>query len=223
MHLREVHMENFKSFGRRITVPFEPGFTAITGPNGSGKSNIGDAILFVLGPNSPRAIRAGRLSDLIFNGGEKGRGADHCAVSLVFDNADRTMPVEADTVTLTRRVKMTPRDDDPDGYSSYFYVNGRASQKKEFVDLLNHARISADGYNITQQGDVLRICTMSNMDRRKILDDIAGVTTFDKDSAAAADRKSDVLAHLGRIAIVLDEIARSLLQLEKDKAAAQKY
>ncbi|MEA3190442.1 MAG: chromosome segregation protein [Thermoplasmata archaeon] len=223
MHLREVQMENFKSFGRRITVPFEPGFTAITGPNGSGKSNIGDAILFVLGPNSPRAIRAGRLSDLIFNGGEKGKGADHCVVSLVFDNADRTMPVDSDTVTLTRRVKLTPRDDDPDGYSSYFYVNGRASQKKEFIDLLTHARISADGYNITQQGDVLRICTMSNGDRRKILDDIAGVTTFDKDIAAADVRKGEVGANLERIGIVLDEIGRSMAQLEKEKASAAKW
>ncbi|MHB1261567.1 MAG: AAA family ATPase, partial [Thermoplasmatota archaeon] len=65
MHLREVHMENFKSFGRKLTVPFEPGFTAITGPNGSGKSNIGDAIMFVLSPNTPRAMRAKNLSDLI--------------------------------------------------------------------------------------------------------------------------------------------------------------
>src|SRR5687768_3822577 len=115
MHLREVQMENFKSFGRRLTVPFEPGYTAITGPNGAGKSNIGDAILFVLGPNSPRALRAGRLSDLIFNGGGSGKAADHCTVSLVFDNADRSMPVEADTVTLTRRVKLTPKAENPDG------------------------------------------------------------------------------------------------------------
>lgn len=223
MHLREVHMENFKSFGRKLTVPFEPGFTAITGPNGSGKSNIGDAILFVLGPNSPRAIRAGRLSDLIFNGGEKGKGADHCTVSLVFDNADRAMPVEADLVTLTRRVKLTPKEDNPDGYTSYFYVNGRGSQKREFVDLLNHARISADGYNITQQGDVLRICTMSNMDRRKILDDIAGVTTFDKDIATADQRKADVAANLDRIGVVLTELTQRLSQLDKDRGAAVRY
>ncbi len=223
MHLREVQMENFKSFGRKLTVPFEPGFTGITGPNGSGKSNIGDAVLFVLGPNSPRAIRAGRLSDLIFNGGEGGKGADHCAVSLVFDNADRTMPVDADTVTLTRKVRLNPSKADPDGYYSYFYVNGRASQKKEFVDLLQHAGISADGYNITQQGDVQRICTVSPVDRRRILDDIAGVTTFDKDIAVADARKADVLANLERIKIVLDEIGRALTQLEKEKGAAQRY
>lgn len=223
MHLREVHMENFKSFGRKLTVPFEPGFTAITGPNGSGKSNIGDAIMFVLSPNTPRAMRAKNLSDLIFNGGAGGKGADHCTVSLVFDNADRTMPVEADTVTLTRRVKIAPTKENPTAYNSYFYVNGRASQKKEFVDLLDHARISADGYNITLQGDVTHICNMTPMERRTILDDIAGVTTFDRDLTQADGRKADVQANLERIRIVLDEIQRNLAQLDREKESATKY
>ncbi len=223
MHLKQVHMENFKSFGRKLTVPFEQGYTGITGPNGSGKSNIGDAILFVLGPNSPRAIRAGRLTDLIFNGGQHGKASSYCLVSLTFDNRDRTMPVEADEVTLTRKVRRRPNKDDPDGYVSNFYVNDRASKKREFVDLLNHARISADGYNITQQGDVLRICQMSNVERRKILDDIAGVTAFDKDIDQANARRSEVEANLERIGIVLDEIAGSLKRLEREKEAATKY
>ncbi|HHH83875.1 MAG TPA: hypothetical protein ENL29_00210, partial [Thermoplasmatales archaeon] len=68
MYLREVQLENFKSFGKKVRIPFLPGFTAITGPNGSGKSNISDAILFVLGPKSPKMIRAGRLTDLIYKG-----------------------------------------------------------------------------------------------------------------------------------------------------------
>ena len=89
-------MENFKSFGRKLTVPFFPGFTAITGPNGSGKSNIADAILFVLGPRSSKPMRAGRLTDLIFNGGKKRKNpANQCKVSLVFDNSTRKMPFDA--------------------------------------------------------------------------------------------------------------------------------
>jgi chromosome segregation protein len=223
MHLREVHMENFKSFGRKLTVPFEPGFTAITGPNGSGKSNIGDAVMFVLSPNTPRAMRAKNLSDLIFNGGQGKSPADHCIVSLVFDNADRTMPVEADTVTLTRKVKRAPTPENKDAYNSYFYVNGRASQKKEFVDLLDHARISADGYNITLQGDVTHICNMTPMERRGILDDISGVSTFDRDIHAADARKADVQANLERIRIVLDEIQRALDQLDRERESAIKW
>ena len=70
MYLTEINLENFKSFGRKMRIPFHEGFTAITGPNGSGKSNISDAILFVLGPKSSKAIRAGKLTDLIYNGGK---------------------------------------------------------------------------------------------------------------------------------------------------------
>src|SRR5207253_4322108 len=83
-------MENFKSFGRKISVPFLQGYTSITGPNGSGKSNIADAILFVLGPKSAKAIRAGKLTDLIWNGGKDKNAADSCQVSLIFDNSDRS-------------------------------------------------------------------------------------------------------------------------------------
>src|SRR2546425_13175856 len=88
-------MDNFKSFGRKISVPFLQGYTSITGPNGSGKSNIADAILFVLGPKSSKAIRAGKLTDLIWNGGKDKKAADSCQVSLLFDNSDRQIPVEA--------------------------------------------------------------------------------------------------------------------------------
>ena len=92
MFLKEIQMENFKSFGRKISVPFLQGYTSITGPNGSGKSNIADAILFVLGPKSAKAIRAGKLTDLIWNGGKDKKAADSCQVSLIFDNSDRQIP-----------------------------------------------------------------------------------------------------------------------------------
>ena len=113
-------MENFKSFGRKLTVPFFPGFTAITGPNGSGKSNIADAILFVLGPKSSKVMRAGRLTDLIFNGGKKHKNpAKYCKVSLMFDNSKRRMPVDSDEVVLTRMIKRAPLKNNPDNYYHY--------------------------------------------------------------------------------------------------------
>ena len=100
MYLKEIELENFKSFGRRISIPFMRGFTAITGPNGSGKSNISDAILFVLGPKSSKAIRAGKLTDLIFNGGKSKKPSKFCKVTLVFDNADRVIPIDNDEVRV---------------------------------------------------------------------------------------------------------------------------
>src|SRR2546426_11059667 len=118
-------MENFKSFGRKITVPFLQGFTAITGPNGSGKSNIADAILFVLGPKSSKAIRAGKLTDLIWNGGEDKKRAHPCPGRLLFGKSDRPNPGEAGEGKLTRQVGPGPSVGG--GYNSYFYIYSRKS------------------------------------------------------------------------------------------------
>src|SRR5881628_3808179 len=214
-------MENFKSFGRKITVPFLQGFTAITGPNGSGKSNIADAILFVLGPKSSKAIRAGKLTDLIWNGGKDKKGADSCQVSLLFDNSDRQIPVEADEVTLTRYVGLSPSVDG--GYNSYFYINDRKSSLSEFDSLLAHARISAEGYNLVQQGDVQKIVSMSSIERRRILDNIAGITKFDDDITQAEGKRRETEENLERIRIILDEIDRQIKQLEADRDGALKY
>ncbi len=221
MYLKEVILENFKSFGNKKRIPFLKGFTVITGPNGSGKSNIGDAILFVLGPKSPKAIRAGKLTNLIYNGGKSKKPAKHCRVSLVFDNTDRIIPLEQDEVTLTRLVKLSPSD--PENYLSYFYVNGRKSSLSEFDELLSHAHISADGYNLVKQGDVTRIVEMSNVERRKVLDDISGVTTYDEDIKAAEEKRKGVEENLDRIGIIIEEIKRQIKLLEKERGQALKY
>src|SRR5216117_1706779 len=214
-------MENFKSFGRKISIPFLQGYTSITGPNGSGKSNIADAILFVLGPKSAKAIRAGKLTDLIWNGGKDKNGANECQVSLLFDNSDRQIPVEADEVKLTRYVGLSPSVDG--GYNSYFYINDRKSSLSEFDSLLAHARISAEGYNLVQQGDVQKIVSMSSIERRRILDNIAGITKFDDDIGQAEGKRKETEDNLERIRIILDEIDKQIKQLEADRDGALKY
>ena len=221
MFLKEIQMENFKSFGRKISIPFLQGYTAITGPNGSGKSNIADAILFVLGPKSSKAIRAGKLTDLIWNGGKEKKGADYSQVSLLFDNSDRQIPIEADDVKLTRYIGLSPSVDG--GYNSYFYINDRKSSLSEFDSLLAHARISAEGYNLVQQGDVQKIVSMSSVDRRRILDNIAGITKFDDDISQAEGKRRETEENLERIRIILDEIDKQLAQLEADREGALKY
>jgi len=214
-------MENFKSFGRKISVPFLQGYTSITGPNGSGKSNIADAILFVLGPKSSKAIRAGKLTDLIWNGGKDKKAADSCQVSLFFDNSDRQIPVEADEVKLTRYVGLSPSVEG--GYNSYFYINDRKSSLSEFDSLLAHARISAEGYNLVQQGDVQRIVSMSSIDRRRVLDNIAGITKFDDDISQAEGKRRETEENLDRIRIILEEIDRQIKQLEADRDGAMRF
>ncbi|MFW6122478.1 MAG: AAA family ATPase, partial [Petrotogales bacterium] len=224
LYLKEVQMENFKSFGKKLIVPFFPGFTTITGPNGSGKSNIVDAILFVLGPKSSKVMRAGRLTDLIFNGGKKRKNpAKFCKVSLVFDNSSRKMPVDANEVALTRMIKRAPLKNDPDNYYSYFYINGHSASYSEFVDVLTHTRISGDGYNIVKQGDITNLVKMGSIDRRRIIDDVAGISTFDDNIKRAEKEREDVDNNLERIKIILNEITIQTRQLKKDRDAAYRY
>jgi len=217
-------MENFKSFGKKLTVPFFRGFTAITGPNGSGKSNIADAILFVLGPKSSKVMRAGRLTDLIFNGGKKRKNpAKFCRVSLVFDNRKRKMPVDSDEVILTRMIKRAPLKDDPDNYYSKFYVNGKGATYSDFENILVHGRMSGDGYNIVKQGDVTSLIEMGGVDRRRIIDDIAGISNFDSDIKKAEKERTDVEENLDRIKIILNEINSQIRQLKNDRDEAYRY
>ena len=221
MYLKEIQLENFKSFGKKLTIPFLEGYTAISGPNGSGKSNIADAILFVLGPKSSKVIRAGKLTDLIFNGGKEGKPSKYCRVCLIFENKDRIIPIDDDEVRLTRLVKYSPSN--IENYYSYFYVNERSSSLSEFSDLLANARISADSYNIVQQGDINAIVGMGNTQRRRIMDDISGITKFDSDIEKAEKKKGEVENNLERINIYLEEISRQLAQLKKDRNDALKY
>ncbi|HEC89795.1 MAG TPA: chromosome segregation protein SMC, partial [Thermoplasmatales archaeon] len=217
-------MENFKSFGRKLSIPFFPGFTAITGPNGSGKSNIADAILFVLGAKSSKVMRAERLTDLIFNGGKKHKNpARYCKVSLVFDNQDRKIPIEADEVILTRMIKRAPLKNDPDNYYTYYYINDKPYTYTAFNDLLAHARLSGSSYNIVQQGDVTRIIEMGGIERRKIIDEIAGISHFDEDIKKAEKEKEEVDGNLDRINVILTEINTQLKQLKKDRDEAFRY
>ncbi len=220
MHLKEIELENFKSFARKTRIPLLQGYTSVTGPNGAGKSNIADAILFVLGPKSSRVIRAGKLTDLIFNGGKDKKPASECKVSLVFDNSDRLIPIDSDAVKLTRVVRTS---DNAEGYYSYFYVNDKKSSLGEFDNLLANARISADGYNFVQQGDITRIVQMSNLERRRILDDIAGITKFDEDITAADRERAAADENVSRLSIILDELKKQMKQLENDREGALKY
>jgi chromosome segregation protein len=221
MHLKRLKVRNFKSFAGSIEIPFQPGFTGIAGPNGMGKSNISDAILFVLGPTSSKALRADRLTHLFFNGGSSKKPATECEVSLVFDNQDRMLPSERDEVEITRYVKLAPSD--PDGYYSYFYINGRRSTQSEIDVLLSHARLSGDGYNLVQQGDVTRIVSMGTIPRRTLVERLAGISQYDDELQRAESKRTDLDANLTQINTLLGEIRSHLKSLEGQRLSAIQY
>jgi len=221
MYLKRVKLRNFKSFAGATEIPFQPGFTGVAGPNGMGKSNISDAILFVLGPTSSKALRAERLTHLFFNGGASKKAATECEVSLVFDNSDRLLPSEAAEVEVTRYVKLAPSD--PDGYYSYFYVNGRRSTQTEIDTLLSHARLSGDGYNLVQQGDVNKIVTMGPIPRRGLVERLAGISQYDEELERAGAKRVDLDQNLDRIQTLLGDIKGRLASLEGQRLQAIQY
>lgn len=221
MYLKRLKLRNFKSFAGAAEIPFEPGFTGVAGPNGMGKSNISDAILFVLGPTSSKALRAERLTHLFFNGGASKKPATECEVSLVFDNADKMLPVDAPEVEVTRYVKLAPSD--PDGYYSYFYINGKRTTQAEIDSALSHARLSGDGYNLVQQGDVNKIVAMGPVPRRELVERLAGISQFDEELQRAESKRADLDTNLDRIKTILGEVKNHLTSLESQRLQAIRY
>jgi chromosome segregation protein len=221
MYLKRVKVRNFKSFSGATEIPFEPGFTGVAGPNGMGKSNISDAILFVLGPTSSKALRAERLTHLFFNGGSSKKPATECEVSLVFDNSDKLLPIEAAEVEITRYVKLAPSD--PDGYYSYFYVNGKRTTQTEIDSILSHARLSGDGYNLVQQGDVNKVVTMGPVPRRGLVERLAGISQYDDELERAAAKRVDLDANLARIQTLLGDIQGRITALGSQRLQAIQY
>ena len=221
MYLKRIKLRNFKSFAGATEIPFQPGFTGVAGPNGMGKSNISDAILFVLGPTSSKALRAERLTHLFFNGGSSKKPATECEVSLVFENSDRMIPSDQAEVEVTRYVKLAPSD--PDGYYSYFYVNGKRTTQTEIDALLSHARLSGDGYNLVQQGDVNKVVTMGPVPRRGLLERLAGISQYDEELERAQVKRADLDQNLDRIQTLLGDIKNRLASLEGQRLQAIQY
>ncbi|MGP8073367.1 MAG: chromosome segregation protein SMC [Thermoplasmata archaeon] len=221
MHLKRIKLRNFKSFSGATEIPFQPGFTGVAGPNGMGKSNISDAILFVLGPTSSKALRAERLTHLFFNGGSSKKASTECEVSLVFDNADKLLPLDSAEVEVTRYVKLAPND--PDGYYSYFYVNGKRTTQTEIDSILSHAGLSGDGYNLVQQGDVNKIVTMGPVPRRGLVERLAGISQYDDELDHATAKRVDLDANLARIQTLLGEVQSRLGTLGSQRLQAIQY
>ena len=220
MRLLELEFENFKSFKGHVTVPLGPGFTCITGPNGSGKSNITDAILFILGSRSTKLLRARKLKQLIYGfqeGNKKKTGPKACKVSMVFDNSDRFLAIEKDQVTFTKGIRLRGNDT-----TTYYQLDGIKSSAREFEALFSRAGLYATGYNIIQQGDVIQTSLMSGTERRRKIEDVAGITAYDNRLRSTRSARNSVEADLTLLKDRAKEAKRTLNQLEREKEDAEK-
>ena len=217
MHIKEIELVNFKSFGRKVVIPLHNDFVAITGPNGSGKSNVVDALLFALSLSSSRAMRAERLPDLIYRG-DNGKNPDFAQVTVKFDNSSRTVPVDEDVVEISRKVRLTKNK-----YQSIYYFNGNPCTQAEIHDHLSRAGITPEGYNVVMQGDVTRIIEMSPLERRRIIDEIAGVAEFDEKKKKALEELEVVRERIDRGDVILEEVESQLSRLSEERDRALAY
>jgi chromosome segregation protein len=205
VHIKKLEVYGFKSFGFKNTaVHFERGLVAITGPNGSGKSNILDAIMFAIGENSPKSLRVDKFQSLFHDG----QNSNHrlIRVSLTFDNSDRGIPIDSDTVTLTRGI------DGQSGESQY-WLDDKKVTKTTIMELLEVVLAAPNKLNIVQQGMITRISELNSEERRKIIEDIVGLSYFDEKKAEAlkqldeADRRLEVaFARMGEVRKRIDEL-----------------
>lgn len=209
MRIKEIELDNFKSFGKSTLVPLLDGFTTISGPNGSGKSNIIDSLLFALGLSSTRSMRAERLPDLLNNLS----GRKEAKVRVKFISPDNV------EIEVTRRIKVK----DDNSYTSSYLLNGKGATLTEIHDRLMKYNVSPTGFNVIMQGDVTGIVTMSATERRKIIDELAGVADFDRRIDQAQTELGSVGEKIEHQRIVLSEIIARLEVLRADRDQALKY
>ena len=196
----------FKSFGfKNTTVQFEPGLVSISGPNGSGKSNILDAITFALGENRPKVMRVDKLRSLLHDVEGNRRGPKMARSSVHFDNTDRKIPVDSDSVEITREM-------DEKGENNY-YLNKKKTNRSHVLDLLDVANSGLNQLNNVQQGTVTRISEFSSEEKRQAIEDLIGLSYFDEKKTEAvkqldeADRRLEIaLAKMGEIKKRIDEL-----------------
>jgi chromosome segregation protein len=217
VHIKQVELSHFKSFGGTTAVPILPGFTVVSGPNGSGKSNILDALLFCLGLSSSKGMRAERLPDLVnHNNGQRGNREALVNVTLDLSEEGSAEPIDW---TVTRRLRVNAQG----GYTSNYMINGEACTLTELHERLNELRIYPEGYNVVLQGDVTSIISMHSRERREIIDELAGVASFDRKIEKTKSTLLEVREKTDRCQIVMAELVAQRERLSQDRLKAEKY
>ncbi len=215
MRLKKLELYGFKSFAQRTEIVFNEGITAIVGPNGSGKSNIGDAVRWVLGEQSAKTLRGTSMQDVIFNGTQKRKPLSYCEVSLIFDNEDRSLPMEYSEVMVTRRVYRS-------GESEYF-LNRASCRLKDVVDLFRDTGIGKEGYSIIGQGRIDEILSRKGEDRRLVFEEAAGIVKYKARKEEADKKLSRTMENMARVDDILEELKRQLSPLEDQAKSARVY
>jgi len=214
-YIKKLVMHGFKSFPKKIEIPFTSGINIILGPNGSGKSNISDALCFVLGRLSIKSMRAARAKNLIFHGTKSASRAKEAAVEIVFDNSDQIFSIDEKEISIKRIVRSNGQ--------GIYKINNQTKTRQEVLSLLAQAGIDPNGFNIILQGEIQNFVKMHTEERRKIIEEVSGISIYET-------RKERSLKELGKteekqkeVFSILRERTSYLNNLEKERQQALKY
>lgn len=212
MLLKSLEIQGFKTFPDKTRLTFDKGITSIVGPNGSGKSNISDAIRWVLGEQSPKAIRCSKMEDIIFNGTDNRKKQGYAEVTLTFENKDRILAFEGDEVSITRRFYRS-------GDSDYM-INKASVRLKDIHELFMDTGLGRDGYSMIGQGKIDSIVASKSEDRREIFEEAAGISRYRYRKLEAERKLAGTEENLVRLRDILKEIEGRLepLRIQSEKA-----
>ncbi|QHW30097.1 chromosome segregation protein SMC [Paenibacillus rhizovicinus] len=216
MFLKRIELAGFKSFADKTELEFVRGITAVVGPNGSGKSNISDSIRWVLGEQSAKSLRGGKMEDIIFAGSDARKAVNFGEVSLTLDNADGALPLDYNEVTVTRRVHRS-------GDSEYL-INKQSCRLKDITELFMDTGIGKEAYSIIGQGRIEEILSTRSEDRRGIFEEASGIVKYKSRKREAQKKLEDTESNLLRIHDLVTELEDQVepLRVQSEKAIQYK-
>ncbi|MGH7944205.1 MAG: chromosome segregation protein SMC [Opitutaceae bacterium] len=215
MYLKALKLHGFKSFADPTTLRFEPGVTAIVGPNGCGKSNVADSIRWVLGEQSAKALRGGRMQDVIFEGADTRKAAQICEVSLLLTDCEKQLGSEFHEIEIMRRVHR-------DGQSEYAF-NGQPCRLKDIQKLFMDTGVGRTSYSIMAQGQIDQILSSKPEERRAVFEEAAGITKYKSQRREALQKLALTDQNLARVADVIGEVSRQIGSLRRQASKAMRY
>lgn len=215
MFLKRIELAGFKSFADKTEMEFVRGITAVVGPNGSGKSNISDGIRWVLGEQSAKSLRGGKMEDIIFAGSDARKAVNYGEVSLTLDNEDQALPLDFGEVTVTRRVHRS-------GDSEYF-INRQSCRLRDITELFMDTGIGKEAYSIIGQGRIEEILSTRSEDRRGIFEEASGIVKYKSRKKDAVRKLDDTEQNLLRIHDLVSELEDQIGPLKEQSEKAIHY
>ena len=215
MHINQIKISGFKSFAEEVELILEPGVTTIVGPNGCGKSNVSDAIRWVLGQQSPRALRCANMQDLLFNGGSNFKPAQRAQASLHFTDVEGKLALESPEIAVRRQLTRS-------GESNYF-INDAPCLLRDITELFMDTGIGVDAYSVMEQSKIDLILNTRPEERRFLFDEVAGITKYKHRKKAAIKKLEATEQNLVRINDVIHTVQRETESLKQQAAQAERY